>query len=69
MTQRNTGETTEISVNYSTGRMKISTGSIENDKTKVRWRTLPKRPLLTVDQIGDGMEFDPVKPPRGGSAK
>jgi hypothetical protein len=69
MTQRNIGETTEISVNYSTGRMKISTGSIENDKTKVRWCTLPKRPLLTVDQIGDGLEFDPAKPPKRGSAK
>ena len=69
MTQRNSGETTEISVNYSTGRMKIATGSIENDKTKVRWRTLPKRPPLTIDQIGDGMEFDPMKLPRAGSAK
>jgi hypothetical protein len=46
MTQRNSGETTEISVNYSTGRMKIATGSIENDKTKARWRTLPK-PFFT----------------------
>jgi hypothetical protein len=69
MTQRNSGETTDISVNYLTGKMKRTTGSIENDKTKIRWRTLPKRPLLTIDQIGDGMEFDPVDPSNGGKAK
>jgi len=69
MTQRNSGETTAVSVNYMTGKMKLTTGPIENDKTRVRWRTLPKRPLLTVDQIGDGVEFDPAKPPKTERAK
>ncbi|MGF7159604.1 hypothetical protein FHS85_001223 [Rhodoligotrophos appendicifer] len=57
--QRNTGETDTISINYSTGKAKHSIGSIENDKEKVTWRTVPKRPLLTLEEIGDGLEFDP----------
>jgi hypothetical protein len=61
MTQRNTGKTTRISVNYLTGKMKTTMGSIENDKTTARWRTLARQPLLTIDQIGDGMDFDPAK--------
>jgi hypothetical protein len=67
--QRNTGKTNDVSVNYLTGKMKLATGSIENDKTKVRWRTLPKRPFMTVGQVGDGMEFDPAKPQNPGKAK
>jgi hypothetical protein len=61
--QRNTGKITELSVNYVTGKMKLATGSIENDESKVQWKTLPKRPLLTIGQIGDGMDFDPAPPP------
>jgi hypothetical protein len=46
-------------VNYSTGKIRIETGSIENDKKKVQAKTLPKKPLLTIERIGDGIEFDP----------
>ncbi len=60
-TQRNTGETVKISVNYSTGRMSRTVGSIEHDRTKTAWSTLPKRPLLSLDEVGDGLAFDPVK--------
>ncbi len=59
---RNSGEEREISINYSTGRMSITTTSMEDDtKKRVRWRTLPSRPLLTVDRIGNGLEFNPEK--------
>jgi len=64
MFQRNTGETTDISINYSTRKMSISTGTMQSDARKVRWQTLPRRPLLSLDQIGDGMAFDPAKLPR-----
>ncbi len=60
-TQRNTGTMLKTSVNYSTGRMSRTTGSIEHDKTKTAWSTLPKRPLKSLDEIGDGLAFDPEK--------
>jgi hypothetical protein len=59
-TMRNSGETVLTSVNYSTGKMRIETGSIENDKKKVRAKNLPKKPLLTIERIGDGIEFQPA---------
>jgi len=60
--QRNTGETTGVSVNYLTGKMKLTSGRIDRDDKTVRWRSLPKRPFMTVGQIGDGMDFDPTPP-------
>jgi hypothetical protein len=58
-TMRNTGATELTSVNYSTSRMVVETGSIENDATSKRTTTLPKKPLLALDQIGPGLDFDP----------
>jgi hypothetical protein len=58
---RNSGESRDTSINYSTGKMSISATSMENDKKKVRWRTLPRRALLTLDRVGDGFEFNPEK--------
>lgn len=57
--QRNTGETAKLSINYLTRRVQISRGSIDSDKDKTSWSRLPPGPLLTIDQVGDGMEFDP----------
>lgn len=59
-TQRNTGETRSVSINYSTGKVKIATGTIESDtdQDKVEWKTLPDRRRLSIDEIGDGLEFD-----------
>jgi hypothetical protein len=62
MTQRNSGEVDQVSANYLTGKLKQSTGSIENDAVKSHWKVLPARALLTIDAIGDGMEFDPEHP-------
>jgi hypothetical protein len=58
---RNTGESRDLSYNFSTGKMSITTGSTENDKTKVRWKTLPRRPLVTLDEVGDGVAYGPEK--------
>ena len=56
---RSRGTTEAISVNYATRRMRHSTGTISSDAEKVTWTTLPRKPLLTIEQIGDGLEFNP----------
>jgi hypothetical protein len=60
MVQRNTGEVTGIGIDYLAGKMKRSTGTIDNDRDKVTWKTVPHRPLLTIDRIGNGIDFDPA---------
>jgi hypothetical protein len=60
-TARNTGEMNEISINYLGGRAKLTRGRIEQDRTESTWRKLPRRPLLTIDAVGDGLEFDPER--------
>jgi hypothetical protein len=55
--QRNTGETTDKSANFSTGVLEIGTGTIETDKTKVVKKKI-KLGALPIDQVGDGLLFD-----------
>jgi hypothetical protein len=57
--KRNTGAITGISINYPTGRVKMSTGNIGSDREKVRWRTLRSRRAPTIAEVGDGLMFDP----------
>jgi hypothetical protein len=57
--KRNTGVLTLISINYLTGRVKISTGNIGTDREKVRWTKLHGRRMPTLVDIGDGLMFDP----------
>jgi hypothetical protein len=57
--KRNTGALTLISVNYLTGRAKISTGNIGTDREKVRWRALRNKRAPAIAEIGDGLMFDP----------
>lgn len=56
---RGTGEVSEVSINYSTGRVKLTSGNIEHDQEVVRHETLKDRRLRSIDEIGDGLEFDP----------
>ena len=56
---RNSGETAGIGINYLTRRVRTETGRIDADQGRVRWSTIPAAPLLTIDQIGDGLAFDP----------
>lgn len=58
-TARNTGKTTDVSIDFLTGKRSIASGSIESDVKTTRWSNLPRRPLLTLAQIGDGVEFAP----------
>jgi hypothetical protein len=59
--QRNSGDTESLSVNYLTRRVRAGTGHMGRDTERVRWRRLRPGPLLTVAQIGDGLEFDPER--------
>ena len=61
VTERNTGKTTDVSINYATGKMSTSRGTIDSDKKNAIWTTLPRRAPLTIEQIGDGLEFEPKK--------
>jgi hypothetical protein len=56
---RGSGEMTKLSINFLTGDVEESTGSIEDDELKTTKRKIPKRPLLTIDDVGDGMMFAP----------
>ncbi len=58
--RRNSGELEELSVNFSTRRAKIGTGTVDSDTTATRWVKSPALKVLGLDQIGDGLEFDPL---------
>lgn len=58
-TKRNTGETSAVSVNFLTRKVKTTEGNIEDDREKVSWKTLPAPDLLCLDAIGDGLDFSP----------
>lgn len=57
--ERYKGSIDQVSVNYSTRKMKRSTGHISSDTDKVRRTSLPPKPLLTMEQVGDGLAFEP----------
>jgi hypothetical protein len=48
-----------LSVNFLTGRARMAAHNIEEDEERPLWRRVPKRPLLSVEEIGEGEEFDP----------
>lgn len=59
--RRNTGETEDVSANYLTRRMRLDTGSIEDDvATRTRWSPLTTR-APSLETIGDALLFDPRK--------
>lgn len=60
---RNTGAIDGVSINYLTRRVKHSKGNIANDHETVTWTRLPPRELLTLEQVGDGLAFDPENRP------
>ena len=58
-TQRNSGETSTVSVNYLAKKVKITKGNVENDRTTVSWKTVRTPSLLCLDAVGDGLDFKP----------
>ncbi|NTV46202.1 MAG: hypothetical protein HGB11_06700 [Chlorobiales bacterium] len=57
--RRNSGETTDLSINYLSRKAKVVHGSIEDSKQDVKWKPVPNHPLLCMDEVGDGFEFNP----------
>jgi hypothetical protein len=57
--RRNTGALTLVSINYPTGRVKITTGNLGTNRNKVRWTSLHSRRAPTIGEIGDGLMYDP----------
>jgi hypothetical protein len=59
--QRNSGATLDRSINFLTRRISTVQSSIDVEKDPAPvWTRLPDGPLLTIDQVGDGLEFDPT---------
>ena len=56
---RGSGETTEVSINYLTGRKQLKSGNIGDDKQKSSEMRIAKKPLIELTTIGDGLIFDP----------
>ena len=55
-----TGATDVASVNYPARRMMVKTGTMAGDTPdETKTVTLPGKPLLTIDEVGDGLQFDP----------
>lgn len=59
-TRRNSGETSDTSINLLTGKMKFTTGSINDDHTTTRWKPYTGKTDICIDAIGDGSEFNLV---------
>lgn len=59
---RNTGATLDRSVNFLTRRVSTVRSTIDVDKDPPAvWSTLPAGPLLTIEQVGNGLEYYPVE--------
>jgi hypothetical protein len=59
-THRGSGDTTSLSINYLTRKVKKTAGHISRDAEKVRWQTLSQRLAPTLERIGDGLSFEPA---------
>jgi hypothetical protein len=56
---KNSGETEEVSINYLTGRKLTKKGNMGSAEETRSTETLPKKKLLALGEIGDGLMFDP----------
>ena len=56
---RGAGEVIERSINYLTRRMSVGVGTTDTDEMETTWKAAPAGPLLTLEEIGNGLEFDP----------
>lgn len=56
---RNTGDTEEVSINYLTGMKELKTGNIGTSDEKKRTVRIPRKPLIELEDIGDGLYFNP----------
>jgi hypothetical protein len=61
-TDRASGAVRETSVNFSIGQAVIGLGRVEDDRKRERRLTLPRRRPPALEEIGDGLAFDPGLP-------
>jgi hypothetical protein len=62
--QRNSGETEQLSVNFLTGKAKITRGSSADETPdRVRWTSLPRQVVPTLETLDDGLAYQPRLPP------
>jgi hypothetical protein len=61
VTKRNTGETWDLKIDYVARMAEITLGSFSDDDVEDRTyhRSLPRSPLLTIDELGEGWAFAP----------
>jgi hypothetical protein len=59
-THRATGDTNRIIADYGARSLRVITGNIQNDATKTKKLKLPGPSTVTLEQVGDGMEFSPM---------
>jgi hypothetical protein len=55
--ERSSGQTSETSVNFSTGKIEKSAGTISSDTVKTKTSRLKNIPHFTINSIGDGFSF------------
>ena len=60
---RASGEITTDSYDYLTARHKHEVGSISDDRTRSTWSEIARRRMEGLDEIGNGLSFDPAAPP------
>ena len=57
---KNTGATEVVSVNYPARRLVVTTGTMAGDTPdQTKTIALPDKPRLTLEQVGDGLMFEP----------
>jgi len=57
---RGSGETQTLSINYSTGKLKRGHRNSPEDVEKISWEVLRSPKRWSIDEIGNGMAFDPL---------
>lgn len=57
---RGSAEEEIVSINFLTNRMSIGESMTSEDDIKTRWKSIDKRPLVRLKDIGNGWEFQPV---------
>lgn len=57
--RRNSGDLSTLSVNYLSGRARVTVGRIDSDREDVRWLRLHRPGPVSIGLVGDGLEFDP----------
>jgi len=60
--RRNNGAKDNVNYNFLTRRVKHVSGNIAGrDKPTVERKKLPNKPLLTLEQVGNGLDFNPER--------